>query len=385
MKILMLLETDFPPDIRVENEINYLSGLGHEIHVACMTRRDRPAFEKTSYGYIYRQSVSSFIYKSSVAALTFPFYFKFWRQFAKKITSQKKFDAVHVHDLPLAQIGFELKKKKNIKFILDLHENWPSYIETASHTNNFPGRLLSHVSKWHVYETEMVKKADYVIAVVEEMRDRLILSGTDGRKIKVVPNTVKSENYTLPDESSDKSDHFILLYSGGMDSQRGLDVPIEGMQLLKNENVVLWIVGTGSYEKILKRYVDDHHLKDYVKFWGWQKPDRMFSLINQSDVAIIPYIRSVQTDCSSPNKLFQYMLAGKPVLASNCISLQRILNETNSGLCYTHNSSKDFVEKVIELKNNPEKIREFGKNGKEAVIKKYNWNNTAKPLEEIYQ
>ena len=78
------------------------------------------------------------------------------------------------------------------------------------------------------------------------------------------------------------------------------------------------------------------------------------------------------------------MYAGKPVLASNCTSIKRILEETNSGRCYEHDSSLDFGIKAIEMAGNvPERIQ-MGKNGRNSVLQKYNWDKTTESLIKIY-
>jgi len=386
MKILFLLESEFPPDVRVENEIYTLVSMRHTIHIACWTFKNRPLFEKTSFGAIHRVKISKVVYKSSVGALVFPIYFNFWRKYVKKIIREFEFDAVHVCDLPLARVGFELKKKKNIKYILDLHENWPAFIEAADHTKSLLGKVLSPLRLWRNYEIKMVNKADAVITVVEEMKNRLVNLGVTNKNILVVQNTVKPESLIFKSQEYHTDDNLVMLYSGGIDNQRGIDTAIEGLKFIveKNKRVRLWIVGKGTYEAILRKKVTEFNLIDYVKFWGWNSTEKMFELIDQADVAIIPYIRTVQTDCSSPNKLFQYMYLKKPVLASNCISIKRVLDETNAGLCYVHNSARDFAEKALRLLKDEKLRKELGSNGHRAIINKYNWDNTSKDLLRIY-
>jgi glycosyltransferase involved in cell wall biosynthesis len=385
MKILMVLDHEFPPDIRVENEIDSLHKGGHKIHIACFTRNNGEALEQTSTCVIHRKRISAFLYKSSVACLTLPLYFAYWRKFVKDILTRYAFDAIHIHDLPLARIGLEVKRRHGIKFILDLHENWPAFVAAADHTNTLAGKIVSPVKLWVSYERAMVSRADWVVAVVEEMRDRLAANGGDPDKIIVVPNTLRIGEYPESDRIPD-TDNIVLLYSGGIDNQRGLHIPIEAMpQIIREQpNVRLWLVGKGSFENKLKERVEQLKLSGYVVFWGWQNPAAMYTLIQQAHIAIIPYLRTVQTDCSSPNKLFQYMYAGKPILASNCTSVKRILDETKSGLCYEHNIPHDFSAKAIELARNAPERMQMGKNGKASVLKKYNWDKTVQGLSTIY-
>jgi glycosyltransferase involved in cell wall biosynthesis len=377
MKILMVLDHEYPPDIRVEKEIHSLCKEGHDVHLACI---GDTGTERTKTCTIHRKRISKFVYKASVACLTLPFYFAFWRTFVNEILRESfehlfedsfdyTFDAIHIHDLPLARIGWEMKKRYGVRFVLDLHENWPYFVANAAHTNTRLGRILSPVSPWKCYEKEMVEKADEVITVVEEMRDRI------GRGM-VVPNTVKIE----PEKQQ-----IILLYYGGIDNQRGLEIPIEAMSELVNRlPVKLWIVGSGRYESVLKVRVKDLWLENFVVFFGAQNGIVSELLIKEASIAIIPYPRTVQTDCCSPNKLFQYMHFGIPVLASDCISIKRILDETGAGVCYKHDSIDDFVKKVIWMVSSKSRNHEMWWDGIRSASKKYNWDNTSKDLFKIY-
>ena len=110
----MILERDFPPDLRVENEISALIEQGIEVHVACYTFSKKNSVESYNGYTIHRKKISSFTYKSSVGALKLPFYFKFWKSFVSKLCKEYKFDAIHVHDLPLAEPIYQIAKKLSL-------------------------------------------------------------------------------------------------------------------------------------------------------------------------------------------------------------------------------------------------------------------------------
>jgi len=68
-----------------------------------------------------------------------------------------------------------------------------------------------------------------------------------------------------------------------------------------------------------------------------------------ADVAIIPHLKSEQTDNSSPNKLYEYMYLMKPIVASNCNSVKRIVEEGQSGIIYQHESPRDLADKLTSM------------------------------------
>ncbi len=378
----MLLPTSFPPDDRVDKEMKALVNSGHEVHLACTTRENEPTTEEGDGIFIHRRYLSTFFFKMSVAALSLPFYFWFWRKFVRELITAYSYDAVHVHDLPLAKIGLELKQQLGIKFVLDLHENWPASLEGAVHTNTIAGKLLSSNEQWRKYERAIVQQADGIIAVVEEMKKRIVQLGADESKVFVVSNFLNKESFKLPDLRPDKN-YTTLYYAGGINIHRGLHVVIKALKYLIPDfpNIRLWIIGKGSYTPELNSLTQQLELENYVYFKGWMNFDGMARNLMQSDIALIPHLKSEQTDNSSPNKLYQYMYANKPIMTSNCESLARVVTSENVGMVYKHNDPEDFARKFRMLMQNPDKFA----GGHNAVNERYLWQYAAERLCNLYE
>jgi glycosyltransferase involved in cell wall biosynthesis len=385
MKILMVLESEFPPDVRVENEALSLIDFGHEVHVACYTRMNRKKFEEIDKLIIHRKSINNLIYKSSVACLKLPFYFNFWRKYLTRLLTEYTFDTIHIHDLPLGTVGYELKKKFNVPLIMDSHENWPALLEKAVHTNTFLGKILSSNKQWRKYEKNILMKADKIITVVEEMKERLIRFGIDKKKIFIVSNTLKISSFPLPVKDPNP-DYFTLFYAGGLNYHRGLQIVIKALKIIipKNSNIRLWIVGKGSYRKKLEKLISSLNLEDHIKFWGWKNINEIADLLMQSDIALIPHLKYEHTDSTIPHKLFQYLYAGKPIIASDCKPIKRILEETNTGIVYESTNSEQLAKKIIELTLDKEKYNSLTKSGKKWIEEKYKWRNSSEVLIGMY-
>ena len=86
-----------------------------------------------------------------------------------------------------------------------------------------------------------------------------------------------------------------------------------------------------------------------------------------------------------PHKLFQYMAMRKPIVATDCTSLKRIINECECGVIITSGDHKKIAEAIISLYNNKKCARKLGENGKEAVVKRYNWKIEAEKLRKLYE
>ena len=383
-KICMVLDREFPPDLRVENEIETLLSAGNEIDLLCYTRSGRSLQEKHNNLTIYRKPITNFIYKSSVGSITFPFYFNFWRKFLNEIHSLHPFDTLHIHDLPLLKVGVEMKDKFHIPVISDLHENWPAYLRIAEHTKSPIGRILSPDKKWIRYEKENLLLADKIIVVVDEAKDRLIKLGLEPDHISVVSNTLNIKNFNL-NEATGKNDNVILFYAGGINYHRGLQTVLYALEKIKTRKpgIRLWILGEGSYKNELVRLSKRLGVEELVTFMGWQPYNKMVENLMMADFAMIPHLKSDHTDSTIPHKLFQYMYAKKPVIASDCLPIKRIVTETNSGYIYPNEDSQALANILAGLDKQKHKVK--GENGHQWVINKYNWENDSRILLKVYQ
>jgi glycosyltransferase involved in cell wall biosynthesis len=378
----MVLDREFPPDIRVENEIDALVGAGHTVHIACYTRKNKPAFEKTEKVTIHRKPISSLIYKSSVASLTLPFYCRFWKKFLEQILTSQHFDVVHVHDLPLVGLGVHLKKIFKLKLVADLHENWPAFLSISKHSTTFTGRIVSPLFMWRRYEKMVLMLSDAVVVVVDEARKRLIDLGINNQKIFVVSNTINLHEMNSLSPAT-KHQEIILYYAGGINYHRGLQNVIKAMHKSGNPRLLFMILGEGSYKDELMRLVEKLALTQQVIFCGYQPFNKVMEMLSDADYALIPHLKSEHTDSTIPHKLFQYMYMQKPVIASDCLPIKRILEETGAGITYPSVN----INYLSELLNQLEALNYSGMaaKGRNAVIEKYNWNVDSNVLLNLYK
>ncbi len=385
MKILMALEGDFPPDLRVENEINSLIKRKHEVVLACYSLKMADSVYDWNGCKVHKKSISSFYYKSSVGALKFPFYFYFWRKFLDKIIQEEKPDAIHIHDLPLAKIGYELKQKYNIRFTLDLHENWPALISFSKHTNSLLGRILSSNKQWSKYEIDYCKKADNIIVVIEEAKTRLINLGVLEEKIEVVANYPELSDFEDLVQTNKTYNNYVLYYAGGINEHRGLQYIVMALpEIIKRiPNVEVRIFGMGNYINSLKKLAEDLNVSNYITFFGQVPYQRVLEELMDATIALIPHVKNDHTDNTIPHKLFQYIYAEKPVLASDCAPIERIINETKAGAVYRWNDTTDLAEQLNWLVKNIPQFKAI--NFKELIRKKYNWESEEEKLKTIYQ
>ncbi len=393
MNIGMILDNEFPPDPRVENEAVSLIQAGFKVYLFCLDyKHNQKPIESIKGIQVYRFKVPKFLYSLSALAYTIPLYHLFLFTGIYKFIKKNKIEKIHIHDMQIARSVFWVNKFFGLSTILDLHENRPAIMKYYNHVNTFLGKLLISPSTWKKFEFKYIKKADHVITVTQKAADYYVQQiQLPSNKFSAVPNTVQKSfylDYTIDNDIiSSLKDSFTLLYLGDTGIRRGLLTVFESLKILipSIPNIKIVIVGKSKDDATLKNYVKDNHYQPYVEFEGWQNFDLFQSYILAADIGICPIHKNLHHDTTYANKIFQYMALGKPIIVSNCTSQQDIVEKNNCGLVFSDKNAKDFAEKIITLYRQPALRTEMGKNGAQAVKDTYNWDNTAANLIALYK
>lgn len=381
----MLSQTVFPPDIRLEREIRSLCKHGYKVLVVC-NQYDQTKYPDFEFCKIERvKAVFSNIKLNRL--INFPFFLnpRYLITTFKNLIRFKP-DYIHAHDLPMMPIAIVFGKLFRIPIIFDMHENYPDalkYFEKKGLIN------LIFKNFWlaKYLEKICVRFSDSIIVVVEENKKRLEMLGVSPNKIFVVSNTVdietfntKSSNFSMVEKYAEK---FLIVYSGGVSPDRGLGTPIRALKYFDDNfsSVHLIIIGNGPSVPDLKRIALEQDVENKVEFIPWPGHDNIADYLNQANILIIPQPNNEFINTTVPHKLFEYMLIGKPVLVSDAVPLQRIVNETKCGEVFNSEDENDFVKKVIQISNSNET---YGENGMRAVKEKYNWKRDTEILLEMY-
>jgi glycosyltransferase involved in cell wall biosynthesis len=391
MKIGMILDKIFPPDPRVENEAVSLVKNGFDVYLFCLTYGNQKKEEIIKGIKVKRYKSNKFMYKLSALVYTVPFYSFIMAKKINHFLQENKIDAIHIHDIQIAEAVFKANKSLKLPTVLDLHDNMPEVIKFYPHLQKFPGKQLISPVKWKIKEEEFIKKATKICTVSKEFIDEVVCrTGISENKIVLVPNTVQKEFYKNakihnPILTKYKG-KFVLLYLGDTAIRRGLLTAIKALpQLIKKiPNIKLVIVGSNTTDYLLFNAVSSLKLSNYVDFEGWQNVALFPSYIKASAICISPLYRNIQHDVAYANKLFQYMSFGKPLLVSNAIAQKKLIKKVKAGLVHIEKDSNDFAKNILMLYNDENLRLKFGENGKHFVENEFNWEKTSEKLIDLY-
>lgn len=387
----MILDKVFPPDPRVENEAISLINAGHEVFLFCLSYDGAAKNEYINEIQVKRYKSNKLEYKLSALAYTVPFYTNLMAKKIANFLDANAIEALHIHDIRIADAALKANIKLQLPVILDLHDNMPEIMKLYPHLQKFPGRYLISPRKWKIKEEELIHKATKVITVSKEFKNEVVnRTQLEDSKIKVVPNTVRRsfyEDYKIEQSIIEKyKDNFVILYLGDTGLRRGLQTAINALPILieKIPKVKLVIVGKNSTDEILINEVKEKKLASYVDFEGWQNVSLFPTYILASSVCISPLHRNIQHDVAYANKLFQYMSFAKPILVSNATAQMNLVNKVKSGLVHEERNATDFTQKILELFENESLSLNLGANGKAFIENEFCWEKTSKALVELY-
>lgn len=387
----MILDKTFPPDPRVENEAIALIENNHQVFLFCLKYHKETDLEEIHGITVCRYSSNQFEYKLSALVYTIPLYSFLMKKKINHFLRTNKIEAIHVHDVRIADAVFKANKKLHLPLVLDLHDNMPEIMKTYPHLQKFPGKQLISPRKWKKKEEEFIKKANKVISVSNEFITEVVeRTKISKNKIALVPNTVRQSFYmnaVIDNGIQEKyKNQFVILYLGDTGLRRGLMTAIEAVPKLKLQikNLKLVIVGKNSTDHMLKQKTIELNINDQVDFEGWQNVSLFPSYILSSSICISPLIRNIQHDVAYANKIFQYMSLGKPVLVSDAIAQKNLIKKTKSGLVHQERNIDDFADKILKLYEDEDLRSSLGQNGKQFIEEEFCWEKVSKNLITLY-
>lgn len=383
----MVLESDYPQDLRITKEARALLDGGHEVHLLCLEFGDRPLRDEADGIQLHRVRLSRGAYnKLHPTVVRWPLYRAMWRRWTERFVREIEPAVLHVHDLPLASSVIAIGSSVGLPVVLDVHENFPAAIEGWRMDRGLVGGYFYDLPSWRGAEARALQGADHVIVVVEEAVTRLCEHGADPDRMTVVGNTERLSYADGVTPSSLGPDGPLrILYIGGFGPHRGLDVAIRGMAELPDDvSAHLRIVGAGKIRGELEALVDVLDLGHCVEIRGLVPGPEVPYEIARCQVGIVPHRRSEHTETTIPHKLFQYMLLGRPVIVSDCAPLDRVVSGCDAGEVFPADAPAGFAAAVARLAN-PDRRMVAGENGRAATKHDLAWERDAERLRELYE
>lgn len=279
----------------------------------------------------------------------------------------KNIDLVIATSTPLT-VGITalyMKWFKKTPYIFEVRDLWP---EVPIQMGAFKSPLIVKPIRW--FEKTIYKNAEHVIALSPGMQDGVI-KYISKEKTTMIPNMAKMDefwprekNMVLAQKLGLKPDSFKIVHFGSLGIANGAHTIIASAKLMKDvEDVEFLFVGGGATEKALQSEVNKHQL-DNVKFLGRFPMKEVSEIVNFCDVSMVSFLDLPILYTNSPNKLFDSLSAGKPIIVNSAGWTKEMVEEHNCGYYVNPNKPQELADKIIHLKENPETVEKMGENSR---------------------
>ena len=285
-------------------------------------------------------------------------------------------DVYHLHDPELLLIGLMLKKRGKV-VIFDAHEDVPKQIRGKHYLNKLAKWILSNT--FAVFEKYACRKLDAVVSATPYIREKFTTMGV---------RSVDINNYPLLGELSsgrvDWSQKKVqVLYVGGLGRVRGIHEMVQAMAHTRPD--VQFALGGNFTQTSFEELVKSEDGWQKVDFRGWLNREGVKSALNESVAGLVTLHPIINYLDALPVKMFEYMAAGLPVIASNFHLWKQIIEGNQCGICVDPLDPNAIAEAIDYLVTHPEKAEQMGRNGQRAVQEKYNWDIEEKKLLDFYK
>ncbi len=280
------------------------------------------------------------------------------------------------NDLDTLLPNFLMSRLLKIPLVYDSHEYF-------TETPELVGRPRVQ-GVWKRIERWIVPKLKDCITVNQSIAGLFRnLYGVDFHVVRNIPARRNYEGILSRKELGLPEDKKIVLMQGaGINIQRGAEEAVEAMRY--TQGVVLVIVGGGDVLPLLKTQVTESGLEEKVKFIPKQLPEKLLSYTANADLGLaIDKDTNINYRFSLPNKLFDYIHAGIPVLVSPLPEIKRIVDQYQVGDLIESHDPQHIAFKIQEMLTDEKRIATWKYNLK-SVAGELNWETEKQVLVEIF-
>ncbi|MBN8978394.1 MAG: glycosyltransferase family 4 protein [Rhizobiales bacterium] len=283
-------------------------------------------------------------------------------------------DLYHLHDPELLPIGLKLKRAGH-KVIFDSHEDYPADILTKAYLKPGLRRLVS--SGFSVFECYACPKLDYIVAATPAIRAKFEHLGCA---------VVDINNFPLVAEFDEgiswESKRTHACYVGAMTSIRGVPELVDAMALT-DPSITLSLVGEFTEDATAERAKASRGWQR-VREHGFLGRKELRATLAHSFAGVVTFLPAPNHVDAQPNKMFEYMAAGVPVIGSHFPLWREILGSNDCGICVDPGNPSEIARAIDMLFHDQERGRSMGERGRAAVLSKYNWERESSKLLELY-
>lgn len=351
---------------------------GHQVTVITSTKARHPEPCRVNVDGIEVVYVKNPTYSNYLSAPRKVWIFlTFIRSAMKAAMKEKDVDLVFATSTPLTVgvIALWLKWRKKWKYVFEVRDLWPEFpIEI--------GAIKNKLAIWFLrkFEKRIYDKSEHVVALSPGMKAGVIKAGTPEEKVSMIPNMSKPDKF-FPHEPNKEIvkqfgidlQKFNVIHFGSMGRANGLEYIVEAAKHLRKKgcnDVHFLFLGSGVTEPKLKTLTEQYGLKN-VSFQGNHKMDVVSEVVNCCDASITTFLNLPVLQTNSPNKLFDSLSAGKPIIVNSAGWTKDMVEQQDCGFYVDPDKPEELADKLLKVKDDKVLLKKWGENARKLSIEVY--------------
>lgn len=283
-------------------------------------------------------------------------------------------DVYHLHDPELLPAALRLKRRGK-RVIFDAHEDLPRQILSKAYLHPAARRAVSMAAG--AFERLACRRLDAVVAATPTIRDKFRAMGIEAVDINNFPLLGELDAEVPWNQKANE-----VCYVGGIGAIRGIREVVAAMAQCRS-GARLNLAG-GFPEKQVKAEVEASLGWAHVNELGFLTRAQVRETLGRSVAGVVTFLPLPNHIDAQPNKMFEYMSAGLPVIASHFPLWREIIEDSGCGICVDPTDPAAIAAAVDRLVETPHLARTMGQNGRHAVHARYNWGVEEKKLNLLY-
>jgi len=363
----------------IASPVSYLTGKSVRENIPWVEKQEAEPGINVLRAYIYPALHRSFVHRvfSFLSFMISSFFIGL---------AVKDIDLVWGTSPPIFQsvTAWALARLKRVPFLLEVRDLWPAF---AIAVGVLQQPILIHASEW--LERFLYRHADQVVVNSPGFIDHLLFRGA--MHVELVPNGADTSMFD-PQAKGEGFRHmhglanrFIALYAGAHGMSNDLGVVLDAAEMLKDrDDIILVLLGDGKEKPALQSQARDTALTN-LKFIPPIPKKEMPSALAAADACIailkpIPLYATVY-----PNKVFDYMAAGRPVVLAMEGVIREVIESANSGIAVPPGDPTALAEVIIYLADHPQDGIDMGLRGREYIRNHFDRPAQAEKFEHIIE
>jgi len=363
---------------------------GHEVVMICATRDSSPAASSNESGFSEEVIDGIRVIRSSIRYSTklsigqrVSSFTKFALSTIKKVKAEKNVDLVFATSTPLtvAIPGVLGAKYHKVPFMLEIRDLWPELPKALGVRNPFLLFPMKQLELW------AYRNAQRIIALAPGIKAGIAQTGYPEDKIALIPNSADIDVFK-PAVTSNTSKSIKLMFTGAHGIANGLDAVINAAKVLQDRGesgIQFLFIGSGATKaKLIERTKELSLLN--VMFYNPVPKIELARVLSDADVGMM-ILKNVPAfyDGTSPNKYFDYIASGLPVLVNYPGWLKEMIEREGCGIYVPPDDPTAFADAVVRLRDNPEERIAMGLRSRALAVRDYARDDLAERFIEVLE